>query len=443
MKWKKIISAKSVLLVLLLAAAVMAVPVSADTDVNGPFTPPNGRILVNTEIDNVLPDPETAESFIFSPTADLVIKCLWNKDRMSELPYETLSTILTDFEYYDSNGEITIRNISVAELLSDMNTTFSVWGWCDYIDTHQYITCSVDTERYGSIWINDLKNTFNFIQAMAKRDGFEKTIPIVFSNIQLTGNHGINQKKIALNESILRAKTDRTRPLIGGIASKGVVNLPYGIGYTESTLGFSVKLSDGRYGIISCGHSKPEGTVMYQPFTTSSSDLIGTVSKRYLDGVDAALIICNPTIQSKGSINGQPWNPGSEVIDVNSYGRFDGSKKFKLSGVISGNLANLDIYGVLPQYTFPTTSAAWEYQAVTLNEVLLIKGTTSDGDSGAPVYQNYDGILPDWNNKLVGIVSGTGTADGVNVIYIQQIPELLARFSNDGYSLTVLTNGNT
>lgn len=439
MKWNNIISTKLVLLVLLLAVAVVAVPVSADSNVNGPFTPPAyGVISVSNDIDNVFPNAEIAESFLESSTGREVLGWIIGSAESSESSVDNRTLVLHDFPYYNQNDELQIRDISVSELLSSIRTPFTGYGWGSSYATHEYIEISVGTPA----WKTDLKNVYYLIQAMAELNGFTEPIPVLFANIQI-----IVDNQSIQTPSDLRAKTDKFRPLIGGIESiTGPITVSEGIMSSRSTLGFSVKFSSGTYGIITSGHGNPTGTLIYQPGSTMSSNKIGSITERYLNGVDAALITCDSGIQSKGSINGQPWNPGGEIIDIHSYGSIDTTKPFKFSGVTSGNVGNLAYVGT-QSHTYPSKPLC-DPQPVTIDNAIIITGTSSDGDSGAPVYQNYDGILPDWNNKLVGILSGHGTAtynDGTTgpVIIVQPIQPILNKLQSDGYSLTVLTNGNT
>lgn len=427
------------LCVMLLFMAFLIAPVSADTtELSDISSITVDRISINSLIDSVGPNANVAEDFLASPTYWFVFDCLMNHDSLEKIDSAILSQILYDFPYSLPTGTVVVRDISIETLLSEMDTNFAGHGW-----TGQYIKCMVADPMRNS----DLENAYKFIQYIAKRDGFEEIIPLIFVEsfppivVDLERNPiNISSSGTMLesNDNITRAKDDKFRPIIGGIKA-----LSPGSG--SFTLGFSVKFSSGYYGVISCGHGNQEGTVIYQPDDSSSGNAAGIVSKQYLNGVDASLITLANTVQSKGSFNGQPWNLIGEIKDVDDYGMYDTSKLFRLSGITSGNVDDLEYDSVVPY--IPIADHDSEIIGY-INNALVLRGTADFGDSGAPVYQNYDGILPNWNNKLIGIVSaiaaGTdGSGNDINYVFVQPIMPILNQLSNDGYSLSVLLNGNT
>ncbi len=183
-------------------------------------------LSVSEEIDASLPDRETAEAFLWSPTFDLVTACLTEKENPGSVPNETGSILLRDFPYSPADDELVVRDITVSELLSGMNITITAYGWLTSVDTHAYLEYAVgDSARKA-----DLKNAYYFIQAMAKRGGYEKTIPVRFVNISLTAvvepdpwfmdNGSLNGSSAA--ETAVPVPTQTSVPLAGLFAGVGV-----------------------------------------------------------------------------------------------------------------------------------------------------------------------------------------------------------------------------
>lgn len=144
--------------------------------------PESGVVLTgDTAIDTIQPDKKTAEAFIQSPTYDTVIACLMQKDTLGNLPEETRNLTLTDFPYHTGDSEVTNQNITVAELLESMNTTFTGHGWVSSYQTHDYIEISVGDPA----WKTDLINAWYLIQTLAQMNGFDKPIPVQFANIKI------------------------------------------------------------------------------------------------------------------------------------------------------------------------------------------------------------------------------------------------------------------
>ena len=200
------------------------------------------------------------------------------------------------------------------------------------------------------------------------------------------------------------------------------------------TLGIPVKITSGvhsgSYGIIACGHAVEADSVIYHP-ELGSGNRIGTVIKKYSDGIDAALIKLDPEITCKGSILGRGFM-GLGHIDIHSCGPFDQNKAFRYSGAISGTIENLTYNHTL---TWPVSPD--DDKSYSIRNVLVIDGDSLKGDSGAPVFQNYG--LFDWNNKMVGLLSGSDEL--VHQVYVQQIQPVLDQLNVDGYSVTVLMGG--
>lgn len=440
---KKCISLEIICIVLILAT-VFVVPVcSADITPYSRNSSMTDVISVNSEIDNMSSDRETAYAFLISPTYDFVFNCLKNHNKQEKVSASVLSQILYDFPY-SIGTETIVMNITIGELLSGMETKFVGHGW-----TGTHIECVAATPRREI----DLENAYNFIQYIAKQDGFTEPIPLVFSEPLPVIHIGLetDKSKIPIVESKVesntstRAKDDRFRPIIGGIQAYSCHPSPFILGGGYFTLGLSVKFSNGQYGVISCGHGNYEGYAIHQP-DSSDGNQIGLVSKRYVNGLDASLITLLTPLQSKGSLNGQPWNLIGEVKDVNSYGLYDTSKTFRFCGISSGNVDNL-VYGRIEDVTL-TSGQPQNLEIVFIEDALLLQGTAIEGDSGGPVYQNYDGLLPDWNNKVVGIVAGrceipNSLGNTMQYVVVQPIMPILSQLSSDGYSFSVLLNGNT
>lgn len=173
---------------LLFLLAVLIFTGAAAAEENDHIHPPEYGVILtgDTVIDTIAPDKKTAEAFMQSTTYDTVINCLMEKETPGNLPEETLRITLTDFPLYNRDGEIIVRTLTVAELIGSMNTTFTGHGWGSSHQTHEYIEISVGDPA----WRSDLINAWNFIQAMAHQNGFEKTIPVRFANIKITtGEH--------------------------------------------------------------------------------------------------------------------------------------------------------------------------------------------------------------------------------------------------------------
>ena len=171
---------------LLFLLAVLILTGAAAAEENDHIHPPEYGVILtgDTVIDTIAPDKKTAEAFIWSSIYDTAINCLMEKETPGNLPEETLRITLTDFPLHARDGEIIVRTITVAELISSMNTTFTGHGWGSSHQTHEYIEISVGDPA----WRSDLINAWNFIQVMAQQNGFEKTIPIQFANIKLTSS---------------------------------------------------------------------------------------------------------------------------------------------------------------------------------------------------------------------------------------------------------------
>lgn len=237
-------------------------------------------------------------------------------------------------------------------------------------------------------------------------------------------------------------KGDRFEVLMAGIELSAVETLSDGkVSTGNMTVGVPVKFSDGSYGLITCGHEIKEGMSVYQPKydenNPSQNRKVGTVVRSHIDGVDASLIKLDPGIKCQGSIFGLAWNGNEEPINIDSYGEYDSNKIFKYCGITSGNVKDLSINKTdLPN---PRDKPHGE---LLVKNALKLEGKTAKGDSGAPVFQNYG--LVDWNNKLVGIISqGTRDGDGKCIaVWVQQIQPILDRFKDDGFQITILTNGN-
>ncbi len=172
--------------------------------------PPESGVVFtgDTTIDTVQPDKKTAEAFMQSSVYDTVIACLMQKDTPENLPEEIRNLTLTDFPYHTADGEIMIRNITVAELLENMNTTFTGHGWGSSYRTHDYIEISVGDPA----WETDLINAWNLIQAIAQQNGFDKTIPVQFANIKIISGG---------NETIPKP-TATSLPLAGVLGGLGI-----------------------------------------------------------------------------------------------------------------------------------------------------------------------------------------------------------------------------
>jgi len=234
------------------------------------------------------------------------------------------------------------------------------------------------------------------------------------------------------------SKGDRFEVLMAGIELSAVEILSDGkVSFGNMTVGVPVKFSDGSYGLITCGHDIKEGMSIYQPRydenNPSKNRKVGTVIKSHIDGVDASLIKLDPGIKCQGSIFGLAWNGKEEPINIDSYGEYDSDKTFKYCGITSGNVKDLSMNKTDP----PNPREQRQ-----VKNALKLDGKTAKGDSGAPVFQNYG--LIDWKNKLVGIISqGTWDKYGKTCIavWIQQIQPILDRFKEDGFQITVLTNG--
>lgn len=176
------------LLPLILLSAFLILTGAAAAEENDHIHPPEYGVILtgDTVIDTIPPDKKTAEAFIRSSAYDTIIDCLMEKETPGNLPEETLRITLTDFPLHNRDGEIIVRTITVAELIGSMNTTFIGHGWGSSHQTHEYIEISVGDPA----WRSDLINAWNFIQAMAHQNGFEKTIPVQFANIKITtGEH--------------------------------------------------------------------------------------------------------------------------------------------------------------------------------------------------------------------------------------------------------------
>lgn len=238
------------------------------------------------------------------------------------------------------------------------------------------------------------------------------------------------------------SKGESFEVLMAGIELSAVETLSDGkVSTGNMTVGVPVKFSDGSYGLITCGHDINEGMSVYQPKydenNPSKNRKVGTVVRNHIDGVDASLIKLDPGIKCQGSIFGLAWNGKEEPINIDSYGEYDSNKTFKYCGITSGNVKDLSINKTdLPN---PRDKLHGELLA---KNALKLDGKTAKGDSGAPVFQNYG--LADWNNKLVGIISqGQRNIDGKCIaVWVQQIQPILERFKDDGFQITILTNGN-
>ena len=160
-----------VILILMLLAVVLSAGC-----IQEPQTPSAPRgitdvIPVNPQIDVLEPDAETARAFLISPTYNFVFNILMDYDEPDKIEDDILSQTLYDFPYSTADGEVIIQDITIGEFLSRIETVFAGHGW-----TGVYITCIIDEPRYT----HDLENIYSFIQYIAKRDGFEKTIPLLF-----------------------------------------------------------------------------------------------------------------------------------------------------------------------------------------------------------------------------------------------------------------------
>ena len=160
-----------VVLTLLLLAVILSAGCVQDSQ--SPSMPGGtGNVIsVNPQIDTAESDSETTHAFLISPTYEFVFTCLKYHNDTAKITEDIRSQMLYDFPYSTADGEIIIQDITIGDLLNGMETYFSGYGW-----TGEYITCIVGEPRYT----HDLENAYAFVQYIAKRDGFEKTIPLLF-----------------------------------------------------------------------------------------------------------------------------------------------------------------------------------------------------------------------------------------------------------------------
>ncbi|MDV0442532.1 hypothetical protein [Methanorbis furvi] len=178
------------LILLLLISPCTALSDSAAE--NDQFTPPAyGFIFASDEIDATTPDKKTAEAFMSSEEGTAILNALIQKNTPEAVPNEILSLTLKNFSYHTADDRVIVRDITVSDLFSRMNTTFTGYGWGGSYETHEYIEISVGDPASRA----DLKNAWNFIQETAKLNGFTKTIPAIFANTQFIANPYVPEEK--------------------------------------------------------------------------------------------------------------------------------------------------------------------------------------------------------------------------------------------------------
>ena len=384
----------------------------------------NSRVAINvgTDVPVLSPDWITVQTFFYDPTVEFLKDGLHftgsNRDQLSTYPNEYKSFVLQNLPYYDQNDNLVTGNITLGELLSMTDTTFRSYG----MSSSGYL--EVRIEPSSLYFQHDMVNVYNLIQKVASMNGYTTGIPVIFLEATIITNSSLDSPSpstalILEQNSGLKSKLDRKRPLWGGIYAEN--------SRSTYTLGFSAKDRSGNYGVVTCGHGNPREWSGYQPYSSTSSDFIGTVTSRSLATVDAAWIKCSNGVTSEGKING--GYSFAEGINVDSYGSIDTAKNVRISGYASGNIEVS--YARIESTKIPVSSSYDQADSdngyVSINNAIILTGTVQSGDSGAPVYQTYDESIFGNKHKLIGTVSGTFN-DGAQRIIVQPLQPILNKF---------------
>ena len=402
------------------------------------------KIFVNDNLENLVPNWRMVETFSRDPSlseflisidhtgmnrdsirpddqvAETISHLGRNTAKLENLTSDVKNYLLTDFNYCCQNGSEIVVDMTVGELFESMETAFRVTGPSGSGYLNVFVRHSAIDDVGNFYRVCDLINMCHYLQKIASQNGYDGlgVLPVQFMDID--EDFATVTTAPSENGSMLRgAKDEYQRPLWGGLQ---ISNMGNGHLYSM-TSGFSVKFNGNqKHGIVTCGHMNPIGWNVYQP-TMSSTNLIGTVKDRCLDGMDAAVIECTNSVTSEGKIHGgYSFAPG---IDVNSYGDVVTSDNVRISGVKSGNKefeyytrANADVLDPTPE-----DQSECDNGVIHVNNAIILTGTTIEGDSGCPAYQIYDSFFGINKHRLVGTLSGSNSQS--NIIVIQPILPVL------------------